>query len=137
MIIYTASRFGKFNIKLEKRVTYLTFYVERFDKHSLFLILAQIPPNEVEVPHNCNMGAASSCKIIIGVWTLGLSGHCLPNAAGIRIGPGHYTQIAIQVSLNSFFLYFRLVVKHSTMEHLGFPSVFGYIFRSIAKLHIE
>ncbi|XP_052061954.1 DBH-like monooxygenase protein 1 homolog [Mytilus californianus] len=43
------------------------------------------------------MGASSSCQIVLGVWSLGFSGHCLPDEAGIRIGPNMYTQGAIQL----------------------------------------
>ncbi|XP_076111680.1 tyramine beta-hydroxylase-like [Mytilus galloprovincialis] len=56
-----------------------------------------VPPNEVGVPHECGMGASSSCQIVLGVWSLGFSGHCLPDEAGIRIGPNKYTQGAIQL----------------------------------------
>ena len=69
------------------------------DHCELFNVLETVPPNEVGVPHECGMGASSSCQIVLGVWSLGFSGHCLPDEAGIRIGPNKYTQGAIQVCI--------------------------------------
>ncbi|XP_052061956.1 DBH-like monooxygenase protein 1 homolog [Mytilus californianus] len=56
-----------------------------------------VPPEEVGIPHKCGMAASSSCQTVLGVWSLGLAGHCLTDEAGIRIGQNMYTQGAIQL----------------------------------------
>ena len=50
---------------------------------------------------------ASSPTPIVFVWTVGLSGYCLPGETGYRIGASTYTHIMLEVSDNT--IHFKIL----------------------------
>ncbi|XP_050414252.2 uncharacterized protein LOC126828504 [Patella vulgata] len=58
---------------------------------------AQLEPN----PKSCNMVPSSKCKQVISIWTVGLSGDCIHNSTGFRIGTKGFKRAALQFHWNN------------------------------------
>nr|UQI50305.1 dopamine beta-hydroxylase isoform X1 [Chiton albolineatus] len=51
-------------------------------------------------PHECGM-AENACTDILGAWTIGMEGSCMPPDVGVSFGKGYYTHFAIQIHWNN------------------------------------
>ncbi|KAK3605266.1 hypothetical protein CHS0354_037667 [Potamilus streckersoni] len=54
-------------------------------------------------PYDCFMSPGGGCSDIIGLWGVGVSGECLHESSGFRIGVNGYKRAALEVAVVSFY----------------------------------